>query len=140
MKTANLFVSVLMATGALVSFSSMANAGEGGVAGSVSVIMSGGEITNLSAAAAVGKLNAASATNTSTTETFASAFGSAGTLTVTGAGSTITDTGTGSTTTTTTGTKYEGSTDASLGTEQKNTFSTTSLTKIEAKAGTVTIP
>jgi hypothetical protein len=139
MKTANLFMSVLMATGALVSFSNMANAGEGGVAGSVSVIMSGGEITNLSAAAAVGKLNAASATNTSATETFASAFGSAGTLTVTGAGSTITDTGTG-TTTTTTGTKYEGAADANLGTAQNNTFSTTSLTKIEAKAGTVTIP
>jgi hypothetical protein len=101
--------------------------------------MNGGEITNLSAAAAVGKLNAASATNTSTTETFASAFGSAGTLKVTGAGSTITDTGTG-TTTTTTGTIYDGAADANLGTEQKNTFSTTSLTKIDAKVGTVTIP
>ena len=87
MKTSQLLATVLMTAGALVSFSSMASAGEGGAAGSVSVIMDAtGNITNLSAAAAVGKLNAAAVTHTASTETFASAFGSAGVITVTDAG------------------------------------------------------
>jgi hypothetical protein len=89
MKTARLLATVLMTAGALVSFSSIASAGEGGAAGSVSVMINAdtAEITNLSAAAAVGKHAAAAATQSSGTDTFASAFGSAGALKVTDAGS-----------------------------------------------------
>lgn len=125
MKTAQLLAAaVLMTVGGLTSFASMASAGEGGAAGSVSVIMTGGAITNLSAAAAVGKLNAASATNSAPGGTFASAFGSAGVLTVTSAG--------------TSAVGYADVADAALGTAQANTMSNPAI--INATNGTVIIP
>jgi hypothetical protein len=126
MKTSQLLATVLMTAGALVSFSSMASAGEGGAAGSVSVLMTGGAINNLSASAAVGKLNAAAVTHTATSETYASAYGSAGIITVTAAG--------------TTGVAYGGAVDAALGTAQANGLTTATLATINATAGTVTIP
>lgn len=128
MKTSQLLATVLMTAGALVSFSSMASAGEGGAAGSVSVIINGGAITNLSAAAAVGKLNAAAVTHTASTETYASAFGSGGVLTVSDAGLTSV--------------KYIGAdeTVASLAVNQANTLTAGTLATINATLGTVTIP
>lgn len=66
----------------------MASAGEGGSAGAISVIKSNGVITNLSAASAVGKLNAAAATHTNPNQTFANAFGAGGVINLTNAGNT----------------------------------------------------
>jgi hypothetical protein len=126
MKTSQLLATVLMTAGALVSFSSMASAGEGGAAGSVSVIMGGGAITNLSAAAAVGKLNAAAVTHAGTSETFASAYGSAGVITVTNAG--MVSVG------------YVGAVDTTIGTAQANTLAPATLATIKATTGEVTIP
>jgi hypothetical protein len=130
MKTAQLLATVLMTAGALVSFSSMASAGEGGAAGSVSVIMTGSgttaAITNLSAAAAVGKLNAAAVTRASSTETFASAYGSAGTIAITNAG--MESVG------------YVGAVDTNLGTAQANLLTSGTLATIKATTGEVTIP
>ncbi len=128
MKTSQLLATVLMTAGALVSFSSMASAGEGGAAGSVSVIMSGTTITNLSAAAAVGKLNAAAVTHSAATETYASAYGSAGVITVTDAGMVSV--------------KYVGAdeTVASLAVNQANTLAPGTLATINATTGIVTIP
>ena len=64
---------VLLTAGALIASGSVAQAGEGGAAGSVSVIMDGaGVVEQLSAAAAVGKLNAAAATSTTVFTTSAS--------------------------------------------------------------------
>ncbi len=119
-----------MTAGALVSFSSMASAGEGGAAGSVSVIMTGSgttaAITNLSAAAAVGKLNAAAVTHAGTSETYASAYGSAGIITVTNAGQASVG--------------YVGAADTTLGTAQANTLAPATLATINATTGIVTIP
>lgn len=126
MKTAQLLATVLMTAGTLVSFSSMASAGEGGAAGSVSVLMTGGDITNLSAAAAVGKLNAAAVTHAETTGTFASAYGSAGTIAITNAG--MESVG------------YVGAADTALGTAQENTLAPATLATINATTGIVTIP
>jgi hypothetical protein len=128
MKTSKLFASVLMAAGVLVSFSSMASAGEGGAAGSVSVIMSGGSVSSLSAAAAIGKLNAAAASNATSTDTFASAYGSAGVVDLDISSDTTTGTYTA---------KYVGADDADLGTAQANSFA--AETTIDATTGTVTI-
>jgi hypothetical protein len=125
MKTTQLLATVLMTAGALVSFSSIASAGEGGAAGSVSVIINADEVlTNLSAAAAVGKHAAAAATQSSSTDTFASAFGSAGALTVTKAGSSEV------------GYASAAETDAQLGIAQKNEL-TGSLANIDAAEGTI---
>jgi hypothetical protein len=127
MKTSQLLATVLITAGALVSFSSMASAGEGGAAGSVSVIMgSSGAIQNLSAAAAVGKLNAAAVTHAGTSDTYASAYGSAGIITVTSAG--------------TSAVGYVGAVDTTLSTAQANTLAPATLATINATAGTVTIP
>jgi hypothetical protein len=126
MKTSQLLATVLMTAGALVSFSSMASAGEGGAAGSVSVLMSSGAVTSLSAAAAVGKLNAAAVTHTGTSETYASAYGSAGVITITNAGQNTVG--------------YVGAADTILGTAQANTLAPATLATINATTGTVTIP
>lgn len=91
-KTTNMKVSIKFATavlltaGALIASGSVAQAGEGGAAGAVSVITNvQGGVEQFSAAAAVGKLNAAAATLTTPSTTSASAFGSGGVITLTGA-------------------------------------------------------
>jgi hypothetical protein len=122
---------VILTAGALIASGSVAQAGEGGAAGSVSVIMNDGQVGQLSAAAAVGKLNAAAATFTTPFTTTASAYGSGGVITLTGAtgdlnNATITDA------------SYTGATDESLSVAQANNL--TGYTTIDAKAGTVIIP
>jgi hypothetical protein len=127
MKIANLYLSVLMGTGALISFGSIASAGEGGSAGAISVIKSNGVVTSLSAASAVGKLNAAAATNTNATQTFANAFGSSGVINLTNSGNTNVN--------------YQGAveTDLSLTISQANQLNPHAAT-IDATTGTVVIP
>jgi hypothetical protein len=127
MKTANLCLIVAMSIGALISFGSIASAGEGGSAGAISVIKSNGVVTNLSAASAVGKLNAAAATNTTATQTFANAFGSSGVINLTNSGNTNIN--------------YQGTveTDLSLAIAQANQLNPNAVT-IDATTGTVVIP
>ncbi len=139
MKTSQLLAAVLMTSGGLASFNSMASAGEGGAAGAVSVLMDANtsKITHLSAASAVGKLNAAATTNTTTANgsyyygynntspgTFASAYGSAGAITVSNAG--------------TTNVNLSGVADTQLGAAQVNTLAAPAT--ISATTSTVVIP
>ncbi len=105
----------------------MASAGEGGSAGAISVIKYNGVIANLSAASAVGKLNAAAATNTTANQTFASAVGAGGVINLTNAGNTNIN--------------YHSTaeTDLSLAIAQANQLNP-NLATIDATTGTVVIP
>jgi hypothetical protein len=132
---------VILTAGALIASGSVAQAGEGGAAGSVSVIMNAdGNVSQLSAAAAVGKLNAAAATLTTPLTTSASAYGSGGVITLTGATGTILPDAKGAPTgeVKLVDASYTGATDAALGTAQANNL--TGLTTINATDGTVILP
>jgi hypothetical protein len=127
MKISSLCLGILITGGWFATLSSIASAGEGGSAGSISVIMSNGEIAQLSAASAVGKLNASAVTNATTTDTFAHAYGSGGAIKITGAG----------TTSVVTISAIE--TDTSMATSQANNLAISAAT-INAKLGAVVIP
>jgi hypothetical protein len=128
MKNTQLLASLAIVAGAVVSFGTAAHAGEGGAAGAVSLIMDAASgtnvITDLSAAAAVGKVNAAAASSTATSSTFASAQGSAGTLSMTNAN--------------TTGAGYTGGTDTALSSKQENELGVNKATI--SPTGVVTLP
>ncbi len=131
---------VILTAGALIASGSIAQAGEGGAAGSVSVLMDeDGVVEQLSAAAAVGKLNAAAATLTTPLTTSASAYGSGGIITLTGATGTITlDANGNPTSVEIKDAKYEGKDDTQLSVAQANNL--TGETTISVKDGTVILP
>ena len=91
-RTIKLFVALAATVTSLVGFSSVARAGEGGVAGAAAFTVDGGAVTGVAVSAAVGKENAAAhsfnydGSNANGLQNSAFAIGTAGVISLTGLG------------------------------------------------------
>lgn len=146
MKTSIQFATgLVLAAAALAASASIARAGEAGAAGSIAAqfttitvgtVSTPNVLSGLSGAVAVGKSSAATGARTlGATDTFASAFGAAGTLTITNANQVpVAASGTGPTAVAAVaGIGYSVAEDGALGTSQANSLSGTGVGKATLK-------